>query len=81
MLVNHGSQILTCTDGCPTSAGSVFGLVLGSGSEDSSSGERGGSVLAGLCAGASTPHTGTSFVLGRLAGISNVGCTRHPSKK
>ena len=34
MLVDHGSQVLTCTDGCPTSAGSVFGLVLSSGSED-----------------------------------------------
>ena len=50
-------------------------------SRASSSGERGGSALAGLCAGASTPHTGVSFVLGRLAGITNVGCTRHPSKK
>ena len=32
--MDHGSQILTCTDGCPTSAGSIFGLFLGSGSKD-----------------------------------------------
>ena len=34
MLVDHGSQILTCTDGCSTSAGSIFRLILSSGSED-----------------------------------------------
>ena len=50
-------------------------------SRASSSGERGGSVLAVLCAGASISHTGASFVLGRLAEMANVGCTRHPSKK
>ena len=50
-------------------------------SRASSSGDRGGSVLAVLCAGASTSHTGASLVLGRLAGMTNVGCTRHPSKK
>ena len=50
-------------------------------SRASASGERGGSVLAVLCAGASTSHTGASFVLGRLSGMANVGCTRHPSKK
>ena len=50
-------------------------------SRASSSGERGCSVLAVLCAGASTSHTGASLVLGRLVGITNVGCTRHPSKK
>ena len=47
----------------------------------SSSGDRGCSVFAVLCAGASTSHTGASLVLGRLVGITNVGCTRHPSKK
>ena len=50
-------------------------------SRASSSGDRGGSVLAVLCAGASTSHTGASLVPGRLAGMTNVGCTRHPSKK
>ena len=50
-------------------------------SRASSSGERGGSALAGLCAEASTSHTGASLVLGRLAGMTNVGRTRHPSKK
>ena len=50
-------------------------------SRASSSGDRGGSVLAVLCVGASTSHTGASLVLGRLAGMTNVGCTRHPSKK
>ena len=50
-------------------------------SHASSSGDRGGSVLAVLCAGASTSHTGASLVLGRSAGMTNVGCTRHPSKK
>ena len=50
-------------------------------SRASSSGDRGCSVLAVLCAGASTSHTGASLVLGRLAGMTNVGCTRHPSKK
>ena len=49
-------------------------------SRASSSGDRGGSVLAVLCAGASTSQTGASLVLGRLAGMTNVGCTRHPSK-
>ena len=34
MLVDHGSQVFTCTDGCPTCAGPVFSLVLGSGRED-----------------------------------------------
>ena len=28
-----------------------------------------------------TPYAGASLVLGRLDGMSNVGCTRHPSKK
>ena len=50
-------------------------------SRASSFGDRGCSVFAVLCAGASTSHTGASLVLGRLAGITNVGCTRHPSKK
>ena len=51
-------------------------------SRASSSGDRGGSVLAVLRAGASsTSQTGASLVLGRLAGMTNVGCTRHPSKK
>ena len=50
-------------------------------SRASSSGDRGGSVLAVLCVGASASHTGASLVLGRLAGMTNVGCTRHPSKK
>ena len=31
--------------------------------------------LAVLCAGASTSQTGASLVLGRLAGMTNVGCT------
>ena len=50
-------------------------------SRASSSGDRGCSVFAVLCAWASTSQTGASLVLGRLAGITNVGCTRHPSKK
>ena len=50
-------------------------------SRASSSGDRGGSVLAVLCEGASTSHTGASLVLGRSAGMTNVGGTRHPSKK
>ena len=50
-------------------------------SRASSSGDRGCSMLAVLCAGASTSHSGASLVLGRLVGITNVGCTRHPSKK
>ena len=48
-------------------------------SRASSSGDRSGSVLAVLCAGASTSQTGASLVLGRLAGMTNVGCNRHPS--
>ena len=50
-------------------------------SRASSSGDRGCSVFAVLCVGASTSHTGASLVLGRSAGITNAGCTRHPSKK
>ena len=45
------------------------------------SGDLDGSVLAVLGAEASTSHTGASLVLGRLAGMTKVGCTRHPSKK
>ena len=50
-------------------------------SRASSSGDLDGSVLAVLGAEASTSHTGASVVLGRLAGMTKVGCTRHPSKK
>ena len=34
MLIDHSSQVFTCTDGCAASAGPVLGLVLSSGSED-----------------------------------------------
>ena len=50
-------------------------------SRASSSGDRGCSVFAVLCVGASTSHTGASLVLGRSSGITNAGRTRHPSKK
>ena len=84
MLVDHGFQVVTCTDGCPASAGSVFGVVLSSGSEDVTRlflRRPGLFCVCSACAGASTSHTGASLVLGRMAGITNVGCTRHPSKK
>ena len=50
-------------------------------SRASSSGDRGCSVFAVLGVEASTSETGASLVLGRLSGITNVGRTRHPSKK
>ena len=34
MLIDHGFQVLARTDGCPASAGSIFGLVLDSSSKD-----------------------------------------------
>ena len=71
MLVDHGSQILTCTDGCPTSAGSIFRLVLSSGSEDVTRlffRRPGWFCACSAMCGASTSHTGASLVLGRSAG-------------
>ena len=50
-------------------------------SRASSSGDLVGSVLVVLGAEASKSQTGASLVLGRLAGMTKVGCTRHPSKK
>ena len=58
-----------------------FFAVVARMSRASSSGDRGCSVFAVLYAGASTSQIGVSLVLGRLAGITNVGCTRRPSKK
>ena len=67
-------------------AGSIFRLVFGRcgkyvSSRASSSGDLAGSVPRGLCVVVPTPYAGASSVLGRLDGMSNVGCTRHPSKK
>ena len=45
------------------------------------SGDLVGSVPRGVCMVVPPPYAGASLVLGRLDGISNVGCTRHPSKK
>ena len=79
MLIDHNSQVFTCTDGCAASAGPVLGLVLSSGSEDVPRlflRRRGLFCVCSSVRGASTSHTGASLVLGRLAGITNVGCTQ-----
>ena len=76
MLVDHGPQIFTCTDGCPTSAGSIFRLVLRSGGEDVTRlffRRPGGSVLAVLCEGLPRHILVLLLVLGRSAGMTNVG--------
>ena len=58
-----------------------FLAAVASMSRASSSGDLAGSVPRGLCVVVPTPYAGASSVLGRLDGMSNVGCTRHPSKK
>ena len=58
-----------------------FLAALASMSHASSSGDLVGSVLRGVCVVVPPPYAGASLVLGRLDGMSNVGCTRHPSKK
>ena len=58
-----------------------FLAALASMSRASSSGDLVGSVPRGVCVVIATPYAGASLVFGRLDGMSNVGCTRHPSKK
>ena len=58
-----------------------FLAAVASMSRASSSGDLVGSVPRGVCAVVPPPYAGASLVLGRLTGMSNVGCARHPSKK
>ena len=58
-----------------------FLAAVASMSRASSSGDLVGSVPRGVCAVVPPPYAGTSLVLGRLTGMSNVGSARHPSKK
>ena len=50
-------------------------------SRASSSGDLVGSVPRGVCVVVPLPYAGASLVLGRLKGMSNIGCTPPPIKE
>ena len=63
----------------PGPSSAWFLAAVASMSRASSSGDLADSVLRGPCVVVPTPYAGASLVLGRLDGMSSVGCTRHPS--
>ena len=74
----HVDLVLTCFFSCKDRASERYRPHR---RKKKSSGDLVGSVPRGVCVVVPPPYAGASLVLGRLNGMSNVGCTRHPSKK